>query len=104
MTEGDGPEEWNPKPLGVVWGVEDAKRYLKAMGYVVLKEKSHRQAQERQRVAEARARYEEDTAERNREWVRGEMGEMKRLERRCTFLYGECIARGAAPEELRGTC
>ncbi|QQM15293.1 hypothetical protein SEA_POUND_135 [Mycobacterium phage Pound] len=82
--------------------IEEAKDLLKLNGYVVLKEKSYRQAQERQRAAEAYMRCEEEAAEHARAWARDCFAEQRRLADRCTFLYGAAIAAGATPEELRG--
>jgi hypothetical protein len=83
--------------------IAEAREVLEASGHVVLKAKSYRQAQERQRVAEALR----DAAERYREstdrWVRADIiPENHRLRERCTFLYGAARAHGASAEELRG--
>lgn len=73
-----------------------------AAGYVTLREKSYKQAQERQRVAEARARWEVEAAEHARAWAREAFAEQRRLADRLTFVYGVAMAHGATVEELRG--
>lgn len=75
---------------------------VKAAGYVVLKEKSYRQAQERQRVAEALRASEEQAAEHARAWAHGCLMEERRLRDRLSFVYGVAKAHGATDEELRG--
>lgn len=82
--------------------VEDAKAKLKEAGYVVLKEKSYRQAQERQRVAECYRDREIEAAEHARAWARDCLAEQRRLGERCTFLYGAARAAGCTVEELGG--
>lgn len=83
--------------------VDDAKAFLKEAGYVVLKEKSYRQAQERQRVAECYKESEIRAAESARAWARDCLAEERRLRDRCTFLYGAARAAGCTVEELRGS-
>lgn len=83
--------------------VEGMKTLLTANGYVVLKAKSHRAAQERQRVAEAYARSDREDAERTRYWAQTTLhNEIRDLQARCTFLYGMARAKGATVEELAG--
>jgi len=81
--------------------LEQALTVVKAAGYVVLKEKSYRQAQERQRVAEAL----KQAAERNRKdayrWAESCLTEERRLSDRLTFVYGVAQQHGATTEELR---
>lgn len=89
----DGPTEHE---------VDFAKAILKQAGYVVLREKSYRQAQERQRVAECYRDSEIRAAESARAWAVDCLTEERRLRDRCTFLYGAAMARGASVEELRG--
>lgn len=81
--------------------VGDAKQFLKQRGYVVLKEKSYRQAQERQRVAECYKESEIRAAESARSWARNCLDEERRLRDRCTFLYGAARAAGCTVKELR---
>lgn len=81
--------------------VERAKATLERLGYVVLKEKSYRQAQERQRVAECYRRAAEDAAEHAQAWARDCLTEERRLRDRITFIYGVARSRGATDDELR---
>lgn len=83
-------------------GIDIARRLLGSHGYVVLRAKSYRQAQERQRVAEALRRSEEQAAEHARAWARECLTEQRRLAERCTFLYGAAIAAGATRRDLSG--
>jgi hypothetical protein len=78
----------------------DALQIVQAAGYVTLREKSYRQAQERQRVAEALRRYADEDAERARDWAREHCAEERRLRDRLTYVYGVAMARGATREEL----
>lgn len=82
--------------------VSAAKALLHAHGYVVLREKSYRQAQERQRVAEALRDMEKRFADGAREWARNCLDEERRLRDRCTFLYGKAQEHGATTAELAG--
>ncbi len=79
-----------------------AKAALEAAGYVVLRAKSYRQAQERQRVAECYREAAEQAAESARAWAREHLAEERRLADRLTFVYGVARAKGATAEELRG--
>ncbi|MCP2195675.1 hypothetical protein, partial [Williamsia deligens] len=64
--------------------IESAKKLLAQHGYVVLREKSYRQAQERQRCAEALRRAAEEHAARNQRWVEDKVGpEMRFYRDRC---------------------
>lgn len=80
---------------------ERAKATLATRGYVVLKEKSYRQAQERQRVADAYRHAAEQDAEHARAWARDCLTEERRLRERLTFVYGMARSYGASVEELR---
>lgn len=82
--------------------VERMKRDLAALGYVVLKEKSYRAAQERQRRAEAHMLHADDDAECARRWARDCLAEERRMRDRLTFVYGVAKAHGATTEELHG--
>lgn len=82
--------------------VEWAKKRLEGEGYVVLRAKSYRQAEERRRVAQARVFWAEDVAETARIWARDCLAEERRLRDRCTHLYGLAARYGATDEELRG--
>lgn len=75
---------------------------LTAAGYVVLCEKSYRQAQERQRVAECRREAEERAAESARAWARDCLTEERRLRERITHVYSVARAHGATFVELAG--
>ena len=74
---------------------------LEAEGYVVLRAKSYRQAQERQRVAEALRKAAEERVESTQRWAEQAFAEQRRLSERCTFLYGAARARGASDSYLR---
>ncbi|ANA86924.1 hypothetical protein SEA_DELIAN_68 [Gordonia phage Delian] len=83
--------------------IDDARKLLEDNGFVVLREKSYRQAQERQRVAEALRRAAEEDSARTRKWVQTELGhEIRYLRDRCTFIYGEARAAGCSVEQLSG--
>lgn len=82
--------------------VQEALRVIREAGYVALKEKSYRQAQERQRVAEALRRAAEEEMERKQHWVESENAEHRRILDRLTFVYGVARAHGATEEELAG--
>ncbi|UVT31508.1 DNA binding protein [Mycobacterium phage Sejanus] len=82
--------------------VDGYRSRLAANGYVVLREKSYRQAQERQRVAEALRRAAEEDAERARQWALNCLEVERRLSERCTFLYGAARAAGCTANDLRG--
>lgn len=79
-----------------------AKELLAGAGFVVLREKPYRQAQERQRIAECRRESAEDRTRSVETWARGCHAEERRLARRLTFVYGVAQAHGATTEELRG--
>lgn len=76
------------------------RRELEAEGWTVIRTKSYRQAQERQRVAEVLRASEEKHAEHTRAWAQRAFGEQRRLADRCTYLYGLAAAHGATPDEL----
>lgn len=82
--------------------VEEALDVVRNAGYVVLKAKSYRQAQERQRVAEALLRAAEESRDRAYAWARDCCDQERYLRDRCTFLYGVAERRGATRDELRG--
>jgi hypothetical protein len=82
--------------------LDRAIKIVKAAGYVLLREKSYRQAQERQRMAEARASSEKEHAESTRRWAINCLDEERRLADRLTFVYGVARAHGATVEELSG--
>lgn len=80
--------------------VAQARALLEANGYVVLREKSYRLAQERQRVAEARQLWEKAAAQSARDWAIDCLDEDRRLADRLTFVWGVAMAHGATSEEL----
>lgn len=82
---------------------ETAKKLLEDNGFVVLRAKSYRQAQERQRIAEALLRSEVEHAEATRQWASNCLDEERRLRDRCTLLYGLAVRYGAPKEEIAGT-
>jgi hypothetical protein len=83
--------------------LDAAKTLLTQHGYVVLKAKSYRAAQQRQHIAEAIAKYADDQQESTRRWAQTTLhNEIRELMARCTFLYGTARAHGATVEELRG--
>lgn len=83
--------------------IDAAKSLLEGNGFVVLREKSYRQAQERQRIAEALRSAAEEWRMSTQRWAEVTLhNEIRELMARCTFLYGEARARGATVEELRG--
>jgi hypothetical protein len=94
-----------PASTTVPNGLSGAIEAVTEAGYVVLKAKSYRQAQERQRVAEAMRRAEEDAAESARAWARDCIAQERHLRDRLTFVYGVARAHGATVEDLDGgTC
>ncbi|RFZ15050.1 hypothetical protein VIMS_02480 [Mycobacterium marinum] len=81
--------------------IEIAKTLLEASGYVVLREKSYRQAQERQRIAEALRRDADEHRRTTQIWAQVTLhNEIRELQARCTALYGAARAHGATAEEL----
>ena len=82
--------------------IEDVKSWLSVMGYVTLKAKSYRAAQERQRIAEALMRYAEKDAKNNRAWAVNCLDDSRLVRDRLTFVYGVARAHGATIEDLTG--
>lgn len=82
--------------------LQRALEVVKGAGYVVLKEKSYRAAQERQRIAECQREYAEENRERSDAWARDCLAEERRLRDRVTFVYGVAQKFGATREDLRG--
>lgn len=82
--------------------LDDALALVKANGYVVLKEKSYRQAQERQRIAECLRAAEQDRREGAERWARDCCTEERRIRERLTFVYGVARAHGATVAVLSG--
>ena len=75
---------------------------LEAEGYVVVKAKPYRAAQERRRVAEALKASAEDRVRSIDAWAQGVCVEERRARERLTFVYGVARAHGASVEELSG--
>jgi len=76
---------------------------LRQWGYVTLKAKSYRAAQERQRIAECMAEMAKEDAEHARSWAINCLDEERRLRDRLTFVYGVARAHGASIEDLSGS-
>ena len=82
--------------------LDDALEVIRAAGYVAIREKSYRAAQERQRLAQARADWELNRREGAEKWARDCCDEERRIRERLTFVYGVARAHGATVEVLRG--
>lgn len=82
--------------------IDVAKTLLESVGYVVLKEKSYRAAQERQHLAQAEVNYAYQRIADTREWANKAYDEQRRLADRITFVYGEARAAGVPREKLVG--
>lgn len=78
------------------------KKALEADGYVVLRARSYRAAQERQHIAEALLRSQEEHNVHTRAWAHKAFDEERRLSNWCTYLYGLAARLGATEDELRG--
>lgn len=90
--------------IGEPFDISVAKQTLADAGYVVLKAKSYRQAQERQRIAHIMQECAETRAAEQDLWWRAEiLPELFQYRDRCTFLYGQARAAGCTVEELRQT-
>jgi hypothetical protein len=77
-----------------------AKRLLESAGYVVIKGTSHRRAQERQRIAEARMEDAFSRVASVEAWAQSLCAEERRLRDRLVFVYGVARAHGASVAEL----
>lgn len=83
--------------------ITDARNVLESHGFVVLREKSYRRAQERQRMAEAlRADAVDRAASQDAWWREHILPELFTYRDRVTFLYGAARAAGCTVEELSG--
>ena len=80
-----------------------AKALLAGAGFVVLREKSYANAEERRRTADRRRDWADEQAESTRKWAQGAFDEQRRLATRLGHLYGLAQALGATDEQLRGT-
>jgi hypothetical protein len=74
---------------------------LESEGYVVLRAKSYRDAQERHRVSEALRHHAEERADEYLKWGQDFAAKERVAWDRCAFLYGEAMKRGATHDELR---
>jgi len=83
--------------------IEDVKSWLNVMGFTVIKTKSYRAAQERQRIAECMTEMAKESAASNRAWAINCLDEERRLRDRLNFAYGVARANGATIEELSGS-
>ena len=83
-------------------GLDAALETVRAAGYVAIKEKSYRAAQERQRQAEYQAETETDRRAHAEIWAEKCCDEERRIRDRLTFVYGVARAHGASVEDLRG--
>jgi len=79
---------------------EPAKTILENAGFVVIKAKSYRAAQERQRIAEALLVAEVEHSKGTYAWANRCCDEERRLRDRLTFVYGVARALGASIEDL----
>lgn len=80
--------------------VEAAKALCEEHGYVVIKAKSYRAAQERQRIAQIRLEDSQERVASIDAWARAGYDELRRLRDRLTFVYGVARAFGASVEDL----
>lgn len=83
--------------------IADARNYLESYGYVVIREKSYRAAQQRQAIAEAIKNVEIQQRQSTDRWAQQELvPQILRLSERCSFLYGAARAAGCTDTELQG--
>lgn len=80
----------------------EALTIVMAGGYVPLKAKSYRQAQERQHIAQAEAEWEKESAAHARAWAHDCLEKERHLSNRCVYLYGLAAKLGATDDQLRG--
>lgn len=103
MQPGPGAPKWLRELVEPEPDIAAAKTLLAQHGYVVLKTKSYRAAQERQRVAEALYQAAEQYRQSTQCWAETTLhNEIRELQARCTFLYGMARAHGATVDELAG--
>lgn len=86
------------RPFSVI----EALQVVHGDGWKTVREKSYYRAQERQRVAEALRKLEQEHNAHTRAWANKAFDEMRRLSDRCTYLYGLAASLGATEEQLRG--
>ncbi len=82
--------------------IDEAKKLLEADGYVVLRAKSYRWAEDRRHRAQADAYWAKLDKEHAWVWARECRDDERKLADRCTYLYGLAARHGASDEELRG--
>jgi len=82
-----------------------AKAWLEAHGYTVLKTKTYHGLHEKIRKAEAHEHWAKERMESVEAWARREIFSWSRhLQNRLTFVYGVAKAKGATDEDLRQSC
>ena len=82
--------------------IATVKRFLEARGFTVLRTKSYNAMKERHYGRECELRSQVEHNEHTRAWANRAFDEQRRLSDRCTFLYGEAMARGATAADLVG--
>ena len=81
--------------------IAEAKELLALHGFVVVKAKSYRQAEQRQAIAQFAAQYADEQRRSTELWAQTTLhNEIRELMARCTFLYGAAMAHGATADEL----
>jgi hypothetical protein len=85
---------------GVEDGVADARAFLEAAGFTVVRVRTYRAMQERVRIAEQMQAHEAQEAQRARDWAARAFAEQRRLSVRLDFVYGEARAAGVSMERL----
>jgi len=83
--------------------VKDARAVLESAGYVVVKGRTYRGWQERVRIADALREAERERRESTERWAHGAFDELRRVDRRLAFVYGEARAAGCTIEQLSAT-
>lgn len=80
----------------------DAKNALEAAGYVVVKARTYRNLQERERLLKSELDWERRNTAAAESWAQRAHDEQIRLADRLTFVYGEARAAGCSIEQLAG--
>lgn len=80
--------------------VTAAKELLETSGYVVLKAKSYRAAQERQRITRVLRESAEREAVMARQWAYDCLARERRLAERVTEMWGLAVRHGATAADL----
>jgi hypothetical protein len=76
--------------------------HLESAGYIILRERSYRQAQTEHAIRRSQVAWAEREAEHAERWARDCLAQERRAGDRCTFLYGLAASLGATREQLRG--